>query len=884
MKHNRNPLASAIHYALGASVIAGLAVTAAPVLAQDSEEGEAVRDRIVVTGTRIQRDNLDGAMPVQVIDREAIELSGQTSVADLLRNTTVNSAGSFRPQSGSSAQSFGGVSLRALGSGRTLVLIDGRRMPNAPNVGSGQNLNAIPLAAVERIEILSDGASAIYGTDAIGGVINIITRKDFSGAEVMAGFSNPKRAGGETQEASAILGIGGDRGSAMFGVSWNKRDIIFQRDREWSRGGQSVFSNNFRVAIPAPGSLYGFVPGGFAIFTPEFGTAVPGGCNGEGFFLNAARTQCFYDFTLLAADEAAIENGSLFARGQYEINDDFTLYMNTSVFRLQSFGRYAPVPSSPFPGGAPFIPVGSPNHPAVRFPDAGYDPNTPLFLAHRFAAGGPRDTSIDENQYDLNIGVEGRIGNFDIDVGFRYNDAQYYDLGRNYVVGGLAQQAIADGRYDIYDPFSVPLSIINSFTTTINRDSRFVLREFYGIATTDLMELQAGTVGLAFGAEYREERFADIYDQLSAGGQVVGSAGNSSSGDRDVTAVFAEVLIPILDNLELTLAGRYDDYSDYGSDFSPKVAFRYVPLDGLTFRGSWGEGFRAPPLDILSAEPSFSANGVIDAATNAAFGVAPGTVTQVTNWVIANPDLGSEQSEQWSVGVAFEPVSWLEGSVDFWNIKIDDRVASIGPQTIVNCLLGTTTNCPPGLSNLPANVQPPQPALGLGVARNPDGSILYLQRGFASLGTIETRGIDTILRSTFDLGDFGRLRTTLVGTYTMMYKTDAGDNVAGDVTLPRWRANLSNEYTFGDFQLGWNMSYIGAQSGGLDPAIERSPSFIRHDLQATYFTPWNGRISVGVVNATDRLPPIDFGFSRGFNFDLYDGYGRVPYIRYVQSF
>ena len=203
MKHNRNPLAKAIHYSLGASMVAGLAMTAAPVAAQDEEAADL--DRVQVTGSRIKRTDVEGALPIQVIDRQQIELSGTTSVADLLRQQPINSAGSFRPQSGSSGQSFAGLSLRALGSGRTLILVDGRRAPNAPNIGTAQDLNAVPLGAVERIEILSDGASAIYGADAIGGVVNIITRSDFDGVEAYVGTSDPKRAGGDTREAGAIF-------------------------------------------------------------------------------------------------------------------------------------------------------------------------------------------------------------------------------------------------------------------------------------------------------------------------------------------------------------------------------------------------------------------------------------------------------------------------------------------------------------------------------------------------------------------------------------------------------------------------------------------------------------------------------------------------------
>jgi len=882
MKHNRNPLASAIHYALGATMVAGLAMTAAPVAAQDDEESMDL-DRVQVTGSRIKRTDVEGALPIQVIDRQQIELSGQTSVADLLRQQPINSGGSFRPQSGSTGQSFAGLSLRALGSGRTLILVDGRRAPNAPNIGTAQDLNAVPLAAVERIEILADGASAIYGADAIGGVVNIITRTDFEGVEMFAGLSDPKRKGGDTREAGVIFGVSGNRGRIMAGVSNNKRDIIFARDREWSRGGASIFSNNFLTA-------------GFSFLNnPQFGSANTAGCTGPGFSVNGPR--CAYDFTLVSADEAEVENQSLFTRSRYDINSDWSIYGNFGLSRVTSFGRYAPVPSSPWlvgGFGAIVLSPGLPNHPATPPSAGGLNPlweayqdqaDNTLLLTHRFAANGPRDTSTDAQVYDFDIGVQGRIGNFDIDAGVRRTESQYNEIGRNYIVSALAQPQFDSGAYNIYDPFNVPQDVLQSFTATIGRDARYVSRQAYTTVSTDLFDMAAGPVGFAFGAEYRDEDYKDIFDDLQANGNITGSAGNSAFGDRDQWAMFAEANIPVLENLEIGVAARYDDYSDFGDAFSPKVSARWQPLDELTVRASWGQGFRAPPLEILSAQPSFSADSVVDAATATAFGVPPTESVQVTTFVIANPNLDAEDSEQFSIGVAFEPLDWLNGSIDFWDIEIDGRVAGIGSQTIINCIAGTTTNCPPGLSSFGPGASGPDASLGLGIQRAADsGQILFIQRGFASLGTIETRGFDLNLRTNFDFGEWGRLNNELQAGYTDRYEVDGGDNVAGEAGLPEWRAVLSNVYSYGDFTFAWNINYIGDQSDSLADPDVGLPSWTTHDLQLNYFTPWDGRITVGVDNLLDKDPVLDEGELRAFNFNLYDGYGRVPYVRYQQNF
>lgn len=889
-------LRNAVRLALASGAAA--AFVAPNAIAQEGEEEARELDRVQVTGSRIQRTDIEGALPVTTIDREQIELSGESSAADLIRNLSFNSAGSFRPQSGSSAQSFAGVSLRGLGESRTLLLIDGKRLPKAPNVGSSQDLNSIPLAAVERIEILSDGASAVYGSDAIAGVINVVTRKDFEGAEIMYGTSNPAREGGDTEEFSALMGISSERGQLMAGISMNERDIVFQRDRPWSQGGASVFSNNFWEGI-FTGSLQ----------HPEFGASVPGeGCTGDGFTRTDAGADsfCFYDFTLQAADEASIKNSSLFVRGRYDINFDWSAFMNASVSRVESFGRYAPVPSSPWPGGLPQANAGDPNHPATAPSDGGLNPNwddpyyqqfdgQDLFFTHRFAALGPRDAEIDSQVYDADIGVQGRAAGWDIEVGTRFTESSYVDLGRNYVVGDLAQKQIDNGNYNIYDPFSVEDDIANQMKTTINRDSVYRETQSYANFGTDVAQLPAGPLSVAFGAEHRNMKYEDIYDALSEGGQVVGSAGSSASGGRDADAMYFETLVPLLENLEMNIAGRYDDYSDYGSDTSPKISFRYQPIQEVTLRASYGEGFRAPPLNILTQKPAFSAAPVVHAPTADQLGVDPGDSVQITTYSIANPDLESENSEQFSFGVAFQPVDWFSGSVDYFDLQITDQISGISAQQVVNCLMNTAQNCPPGLSVFDENAgfvqsRSPDPAQGLGMAfdgGDPNNDpILFGQTGSTNLGSTQTTGIDLNLTTNFDFGEAGRLRNNLQATYVNEYIVDSGDDVAGNSGLPQTRATLSNVYGIADFDFSWNINYIGPQDTSLaapdpDPGVK---SWTTHDVQGNWYTPWDSKVTVGMRNATDEDPPLDDGASRGFNFDLYDGYGRITYLRYTQSF
>ncbi len=884
--------ANALRTSVSLALAAGMTTGAGVAFAQDG--ATATEGRVEVTGSRIKRADLEGALPVTVIDREQIELSGQTSVADLLRNTSLNSFGSFRPQSGSSAQSFAGLSLRGLGTGRTLILIDGRRAPIAPNVGSAQDLNAIPLGAVERIEILSDGASAIYGTDAIGGVVNIITRRDFNGAELRYGRGNPTRPGGDTEEGAIMFGASSDRASVTGGISFNNRQIIFQRDRAWSTGGASVFSNNFLTF-------------GSAFLTHGInGSVVPGGCSAAGFRITtvaapttltaAQRQRCLYDFTALAADEADIRNRSMFLRSSIQINDDWSAHMNAGLSRVQSFGRYAPVPSSPWPGGFPQLLVGTPNHPGTiggNNPNAAdyqavsgnYNPANNLRFIHRFAALGPRDTSTDANVYDLQLTFQGRIGAVDLDFGVRQTDSQYYDLGRNYVVGGLAQQFITSGQYNIYNPFANDPTIMSAMIATINRDARFLQREGFVTGSVDLpFEMAGGVVSSAFGIEYRDENYKDIYDTLASSNQIVGSAGNSAAGNRNVSAAYFEVLLPVTSEFEATVAGRYDEYSDYGSDFSPKLAVRWQPLDNFTVRASWGKGFAAPSLDIISQAPSFGAAGTNHPPTLAAFGIPSTGSTQVTTYSIANPNITSENSTQWSIGMAWDATDWFNMNLDYYDVEITDRVAGIGINTIAQCIrpgdwTNPTQNCPPGLQQFAPTAVIPNAALGLGIAFDPTtGQILFGQTGFTNLGTIRTTGLDFQARTNFDFGNYGRLQNQLQIGMVNKFIVDSGANVIDGAGAPKYRGTLQNRWSIGDFMVAWNVNYIHKQPGG------GYASWTTHDLQVNYYAPWNARMTVGVNNLANKDPILDNSLGRGFNFSLYDGYGRVPYIRYVQTF
>lgn len=863
-----NPLVKAIRTALFASVAVSLAVSTNAFAAEEEEEEE--ENTVTVTGSRIKRTDTEGALPITVIDRDMIELSGESNASDFLRSLTFNSSGSGRPQSGSSAQGVSTISLRGIGASRTLVLVDGRRLPKSPSTGSSQDLNTIPMGAIERIEILSDGASAVYGSDAMGGVVNIITRQDFQGAEIMLGSSSVSipADGGDREQGSIVFGAASETSSLMGGVSWNKRDIIFARDFYYNQGGASVYGNSY-TTLDADG------------FDNFDWLSIPDGAGGTAcdfpgtaFFTLGAR--CAFDFTEVSADEAATGNTSLWLKASHTFNDDWEVWANASIAMNSSFGRYAPVPDSSY--FSTRLSANSPNNPTNpngNVWDGTSTVGTEVNWWHRFDALGNRDTEVDNQLTDLTTGITGTVADFDLDFGIRITKNITNEIGRNYLLRSAAAASIDNGDYDLRNPYATDAAVLNGMKVTTSRISKYNQNEVFGSAAFDMFEMDSGTAQAVVGFEYREEDYNDQFDSLSEAGQVGGSAGNSAGGTRDVTSTYFEMLLPVIEDVELSIAGRKDDYNDYGSDFSPKVSVRWAVSDELTVRASIGEGFRAPTLDILTQLDSESADSVRDPQSCINQGQVSTCSLQINGTRTANPDLGAEQSEQFSAGLAWQPLDWVNMTVDYYDIEITERIRFFDAQTLINL----------------TNAGDPIPA-GLGVLRTSTGSIRSIVQGFGNDGEVEVSGVDLNVVINYDLFG-GNVSHNVQLSHILSTSVDGGRDLVKDPGAPEQRAGIATSYSYGDFSIAYNLNMIGDQyddvnsndSGGVD-RTGHVPTWITHDIQLNYFAPWDGRITVGVRNAGEKKAPIGLGAvgSREYDFGLYDSYGRVTYVQYTQTF
>lgn len=859
MFKKRKTLSTAIHLACSGVVATGIALSGV------AGAEEAVKlEKEQVTGSHIKQIDIEGASPIAVISREDIELSGITSVAELLRRTPYNNAGSYRETSGNSFQSQALVDMRGLGSERTLVLLNGRRMPNSPVTGnSAVDLNILPLAAVERIEILKDSASAIYGSEAIGGVINIILRKDYEGFEMTAGIERPSEEGGDVEHASIVTGGTHSKGHYIATFEWRHQDIIFSRERPWSDTNLGDGSDWFTTEnMSINGNTWQDPDTGIWTAASPCTAPFSGTYNFEA--IGWTDTVCMYPYADIAAETNEVDRANAYLYLDYEIDNDHALYMQNVLSRVESFGRYAPSLAAPS-----LIQVSATN-PINPF---GKD----MELRHRFAAVGPRDDTATNWQWDFMIGSKGTIfGSVDYDVFFRYNLYDSDIIGRNYVLSSVADAEVAAGNYNPLDPFSRDpdhLQAVKNMRYTIGRD---ITNDYFNAGfnlTGDMpWELAGGNVSWASGFDYRDESFRNIYDAQSEAGNVTGSAGSSAEGERDQYAIYGEAIFPVLDSLELSGAVRYDSYSDFGSELSPQLKARWQPMDNLLLRASWSEGFRAPSLEDLYSSVSFSAETVTDwvfcDANNIPESQCPSG--QQDSYSGGNPDLEAETSESWNLGVVYEPVEDLNLEVNWYNIDLENVVGIVGAQNLINMERN-------------GDAFPP----GAGVVRTSSGRIDFINDVRANVSKREVQGVDFTAGYTWETNGWGSIQPQLTWTHMMDYKFQASPlndvtDEAGNWTFgPKDRAQFTVRWVVEDFTVGWITDYIGKMEAEADTV----PSHTEHTLTVAWDASWDATITAGARNLFDEAPPIDTSIDDASNFYyLYAIDGRVFTLSYTQRF
>ena len=947
--HVRRSLSVAVSRALFLALLPAVAV-------QAQSETPRTLDAVEVTGTRIRQTDAVTQQPVNIITRADIQRSGVVSVGELLQqlsaggkalNAKFNSSGNFGfpPDGGGIGAGSAQVDLRHLDSKRVLVLVDGMRWVNessASGVSGSADLNTIPLAIIERVEVLEDGASAIYGSDAIAGVINLITRTDFEGAEAQAYYGEYSR-GGETKDASLTLGGRGDRWSAVFAATYYDQERI--SSGSWSQSAECQPGAGLGACSSGtPQGRYVFFDPTNTVFynitlnpgttTPVFDPSNPNGGTYNQF--DGSDRFNFAPFNLLLTPS---ERKGLFTSVRYDISDSVRLKAKAVYNNRTSVNQAAPEPLFVGPGAgtgglADTISIPA-NHPFNPFGFA-LDANSNfVFIGRRPLEVGPRVFEQDVDTSYLSLGLEGTL---DIGRGFDW-DATYihtenkarqtffngYNIGRiRIALGDPAVCAAVAGcvPLDLFGGQGRPFTqeMIDYIRTTQNDASTQVLDVFGANLIGSLFELGGGDAGFAAGVEHRRYEGDFRPDPLRQTGESQDSFAAPVSSSYDVSEVYAELGLPFADSFNASLALRYSDYSTFGGTTTGKAGFRWQPVEDFVLRGTYSTGFRAPNLGELFGLTQFGATlvdpcgptgTVVVDRTN---GVAPGTEaacvaqnvpdnfeqanTQITTFTGGNPNLSPEESDSFTFGLVYSP-SWAEDTgwasrldleASYYRHEIEGAIQSRDIQALLNaCIAAGGTD----------------PLLCSAFTRQNNGNLNPPNNFLQNFGTIETDGVDLKANWTSPEWSFGTLRLSVQSTFVNDYEAIDADGVrsqravgveVADSAIPEWQTNAQLVWTAGSIDVTWGWRYIAAVEedctnatiaavpGCLNPAqVNVLGSVTYNDVQVAWRSPLGAdglTVSLGANNVFGKEAPVCVTCSlNGYDAGTYDLPGAFWYAQ-----
>ena len=889
----------------------GLPLATMPAVAQD-DEGELTP--VVITGSNIPTVELEGPSPIVRIDREEINRSGAETVGELLRRLPQNNSGSYDEKfQNSFAPGTSGVSLRGMGMAYTLVLVDGRRLGNhsmAQNITTAfSDLNGVPMAVVERIEVLRDGASAIYGSDAVAGVINIITRDNFEGLEINVGYSNTADSDMGTQTYSITGGTVSENGNAWINVDYMQRNSLQHDDRDYAASANQgpAGGYDFRSSSGNPGSIK-ILPGSENGFESGF-YQVPAGSTGTPTaeeIIGAPGVNRF-DYNPWMTLTPEYERYGASGRINYNVTDYATAFVQTTYRNIKVHQEMAPTPAfgdlntdtwGILPASNAFNPFGE-----------------DTTFRHRLIEVGPRLFDIESDIFRILPGVKFDIGDsWQAETAFLYNKIETVDFGQNFVSSDAFSDALASSDpATAYNIFGAGLGInspavLDGLRVNTLRRAESELRMFDVKAAGDIFELPGGTVALAVGAETAKEDTSDIGDSLSMSNKIVASGGTSNAGSRSRDAGYAEFMIPIIgeDNrvsgihsLGLQAAWRVEQYSDFGSADNPKVGLKYQPHERVLLRGTYQTAFRAPGLQQLYMGQTIAHPFLLDPARGDG-GMQYKTISG------GNPDLTPEESDSYSIGAVIDipmPENMsLSVSVNWSQVELENQITSLGAQYMLsneelfgnNIIRNEQTDADRVADN-------PGPDGQFGTEENPElgdddipnggipGSLKHINNAYLNLANVNVEVLDISIDYGIDtsVGYFGvDLRAAHMDSYEYQARpTDAFEELVGTYTVPELRGNLSVWWNYDKYSAGATINHVDSfdQLYGVVPEVDSHTTL---DLQATYDLTDNSRITVGALNVTDEDPPWSDGEPEGYSYGTagHSPWGTVLYARATVRF
>lgn len=919
--HLPNPLAVAVAMALAASVAHAETQAPATPAAPATEAGtdQTRLDRITVTGSNIRGIDMEEAQPVRVIDAQQIRELGALSVSDLLKeiSQTGGGTGNFNTFASGALQAdapagSAAASLRGLGSSSTLTLVNGRRIAVAPfaNVGNGAanfvDINAIPLAAIERVEVLTTGASAVYGADAVAGVVNFILRDDFEGVRVQASYGDSQARTDEAKmNLNLITGFRGERARGMLVVDAFQRNAMYDRDRAIS------------AVEPRPSQQ-----GVFPSFIDFFGmdeelveAACPDASRYDGrpgFPRGAFGEYCELNRNAYTATDPETRRLGAYATFGFDLGGGREYFAELAVQRNRSSADSAPAPWSVIEG----VPFNHPDFPAElrqRLIAAGADDRFPIDALGRFPDA--RTIEVTTRNWRLLNGVRGSLGNWDWEttLGASRSDSEQEAIAGIYLrdrfQAALRGRLCADGTTTCtpatgglwYNPFGgqavQDARVLDLLRTRVPREgsSRQVAwdAKFNGFAGS----LGGGDIGWAFGAEARREQVEDRPSPLATANPqtgavpVIGFGSTSADARRTQWALYAESFLPISEQFDVRIAGRYDHYSDFGGDFNPAAAFRWRPADWFVLRGGWNSSFRAPSLAQAGAGVTLS-SGVLPCAPGSEFiNTFCGGTARDRNYlseVYSNPDLKAETAEAWYLGSVFSLGDRSTLRLDYW--KFDQRnLVDIDALDLFRRAVAD-----PSLVRDSRDPRPPFGTLGILTRGGRVGDRIdevFLQ--LDNVGRQRTEGLDIGFDHDFVEAGWGRLRFYTDVTWVRSFERSescsatggdarrgAGPCVGGqrlvervgEFRYPEWTVNSGFRFSRGDWMARLWANHVDGyydddQRDGV-PAGRRIPSWTTLNLNLDYDLSERQTLGLTIRNLTDRDPPVALGSAS--NVDLYN--------------
>ncbi|MBD8526958.1 TonB-dependent receptor plug domain-containing protein [Pseudomarimonas arenosa] len=889
----RKPCPRGLSLAIGLAILGGSALSRA--------EDAASLDTVEVTGSRLQRLDAETASPVIVIDQASIQRSGHATIADLLRESTANSFGSRRQQSGYAGgqQNLATINLRGLGQQRSLILVNGRRLANSPALPDTQNLALIPLAAVERVEILLDGASSIYGSDAVGGVVNIILKRNLDAHQVQLHFASPEQAGGEEQQVSLSGGMLGNGSSFSYALSHGETEAIFDTDRKLTAVGLSQYG--FPASYTALASNPN--PAGPTIVTvTRADSRCPDVLGGSAEFPNSVldRNQCFYNFAASSNSIPQREHSALFFNGDWLSEGGTRWFSELSVSRAQSTGTYAPTPQV---GGLPYFPTMAADNPNNPTRGQSFDFDTDgdgvadttlsgpfdLQLYYRNVAGGNRHTDVRDDALHLLFGLEGRIEgwNADYDLALQHdrNETDEYTVGL--ARRDLLQAAIDNGSFDLFAVNGpTDLALAQSFVTDTRYAAEFELNGLDFTLRRPWLLDSGREIASAYGLDFKQHRYRSLFDDPFGGNLIDGRAGGgSAAGDRDIASAFTEFGIPLGERSELNLSLRWDQYSDFGGALSPRIGMVWRSSDSWLWRTSIGRGFRAPSLYELYSTQGQSFISAVDSLRCRALGDSDGDGTDDSEQPISslpadslcrplviqtitsgNPDLEAEDSDSLTFGTVFEPNEQFRLSLNYFYQRFDHQITVLPAFDLLD--------------------QEADDGSHPAVIRDATGQIIAIDQQYANYSGARAQGIDLGLRYRWSSPRWGEFSLGYDLSALLDYKVETvrGQgfrSVDGAPGLPSSKSDLSLSWQGQAYSAHLHMQII--------PEMEQQDtelgSYYPVDLQLMRRIGEGARISFGVRNLFDKEPPSSANL--GFPFyivEIGDITGRTWYLRYQQEF